>query len=129
MQAHVLSLNDFNAPKVFKGETAEAIHIVYLILLDKGKCQTHPDMGVGLRTEYRWNNDDNILFTLQNEIQRQIETYLPDVTVDDIQLSLTDDHVLGIVIVANNNAYVMAYNTETDSFQFGQEADYVLKNF
>ena len=129
MEAHVLSLNNFNTPKVFKGELAEAVHIVYLILLDKGKCQTHPDMGVGLHTEYEWNNDENVLYTLQNEIQRQIETFLPDVTVNDIQLTLTDDHVLGIIIVANDNSYVMAYNTDSGEFQFGQDADYVLKNF
>lgn len=125
----MLSLNNFNSPKVYKGETAEAIHIVYLILLDKGKCQTHPNMGVGLRTEYRWGKSDDILFSLQNEIRNQIETYLPNITLDDLQLSLTDDHILGIIIVANNNAYVMAYNTEKDSFQFGADAEYVLKNF
>ena len=125
----MLSLNNFNAPKVFKGETAEAIHIVYLILLDKGKCQTHPNMGVGLRTEFRWSKSDDILFSLQNEIRNQIETYLPNVTLNDLQLTLTDDHILGIIIVANNNAYVMAYNTEKDSFQFGSDAEYVLKNF
>ena len=129
MEAHVLSLNNFNTPRIFKGETAEAIHIIYLILLDKGKFQSHPDMGVGLRTEYRWKDDENVLFAVQTEIERQINTYLPDITLNDIQLTLTGDHVLGIVIVANNNAYVMAYNTDNGEFQFGQDADYVLQNF
>lgn len=129
MEAHVLSLNNFNAPRVFKGETAEAIHIVYLILLDKGKFQTHPDMGVGLRTEYRWRHDENVLFALQNEIERQINTYLPNISLNDIQLTLTGDHVLGIIIVANNTSYVMAYNTDTSAFQFGKDAEYILQHF
>ena len=72
MNAHLLSLNDFSMPKVLTGTNAMYTKIVYLLLLEPGKFQSHPTMGVGLRSRYRYNNSENLLQNLHLDIQDQI---------------------------------------------------------
>ena len=57
MKEHVLSLNDFNMPKVFNESDSAYVLIIRLLLLKPGKFQSHPEMGVGIRRRYRFNND------------------------------------------------------------------------
>ena len=51
-------------PKVLTGTNAMYTKIVYLLLLEPGKFQSHPTMGVGLRSRYRYNNSENLLQNL-----------------------------------------------------------------
>ena len=123
MEAHVLSLNDFNMPKVFNASDSAYVYIIYIILLEPGKYQSHPNMGVGIRSRYRYNNDDNFLIDLQSDIAKQITTYLPELS--DVSVSLThNDHVLGIIIDTSTGTYVVAYNSIEDTMDAA--ATYVL---
>ena len=123
MQAHVLSLNDFNRPKVYKETDSAYIEIVRLILLEPGKYQSHPTMGVGIRSRYRHNNDENFLANLQNEITTQITAFLPELTQVSVSVSIKDT-ILGIVINTATSTYALAYNTKDDTIDTG--ATYVL---
>ena len=123
MQAHLLSLNDFGMPKVYSGTSAMYTKIVYLILLEKGKFQSHPDMGVGIRSRYRFNNSEDLLSNLQADITNQINTYLPELSFIDISVNIKD-HTLGIVINTEEGAYTIAYNRSTDVLD--APATYVL---
>lgn len=123
MEAHVLSLNDFNMPKVFNASDSAYVHIIQLILLEPGKYQSHPTMGVGIRSKYRHNNDNNFLINLKSDITNQIESYLPELT--DVTVSLThNNHILGIIIDTTTGTYVVAYNSITDTMDAA--ATYVL---
>lgn len=123
MEAHVLSLNDFNMPKVFSASDSAYVHIIQLILLEPGKYQSHPNMGIGIRSRYRHNNEDNFLINLKSDITSQITTYLPELT--DVTVSLThNDHILGIIIDTTTGTYVVAYNSVTDVMDAA--ATYVL---
>ena len=73
MKEHVLSLNNFGMPKVFNDNDSAYVLIIRLILLEPGKFQSHPDMGVGIRSRYRFNNEENFLMNLQNDIKKQID--------------------------------------------------------
>lgn len=123
MQAHVLSLNDFNRPRVYKETDSAYIEIVRLILLEPGKYQSHPTMGVGIRSRYRHNNDENFLINLQNEITAQISAFLPELTQVAVSVSIKDT-ILGIVINTATSTYALAYNTKDDTIDTG--ATYVL---
>jgi len=123
MEAHVLSLNDFNMPKVFNASDSAYVHIIQLILLEPGTYQSHPNMGVGIRSKYRHNNEDNFLIDLKSNITEQIMTYLPELT--DITVSLThNNQILGIIIDTSTGTYVVAYNSVTDTMEAA--ATYVL---
>ena len=123
MEAHVLSLNDFNMPKVFNASDSAYVHIIQLILLEPGKYQSHPNMGIGIRSRYRYNNDDNFLIDLKSDITNQITTYLPELT--DVTVSLThNNHILGIIVDTTTGTYVVAYNSITDTMDAA--ATYIL---
>ena len=68
MEAHVLSLNEFNMPKVFNEIDSTYVHIIQLIMLEPGKYQSHPTMGVGIKSRYHYNNDDGFLNNLKSDI-------------------------------------------------------------
>lgn len=114
MEAHALSLNDFGMPKVFNASDSMYVHIIQLILLDPGKFQSHPNMGVGLRTRYKFNNNDNVLDSLQEDITNQINKYLPELTGASVILT-QNNHTLGIIIDTNSGIYTLAYNSVTDT--------------
>ena len=117
MKAHTLSLNEFNMPQVFDDTNAGYVQIVRLLLLEPGKNQSHPTMGVGLRSKYRHNND------LKSNIESQINSFLPELSAESVQLVLKD-HTLGIIIDTASGTYVIGYNTATDAMNVA--ATYVL---
>lgn len=123
MKEHVLSLNDFGMPKVFDDADTQYILIIRLLLLEPGKFQSHPEMGVGIRTRYRFNNDDNFLSSLSDDIKNQISKYLPSLMMVDIRLTVKNN-VLGIIIDTSKGSYVLAYNS--DDGDINAAATYVL---
>ena len=48
MKEHVLSLNDFNMPKVFNESDSAYVLIIRLLLLEPGKFQSHPEVDIVL---------------------------------------------------------------------------------
>lgn len=116
MKEHVLSLNDFNMPKVFNESDSAYVLIIRLLLLEPGKFQSHPEMGVGIRSRYRFNNDENFLMNLQNDIKKQIDKYLPELSATDVTIT-SNNKVLGIIINTADGAYVVSYDTTTDVMQ------------
>lgn len=113
MKEHVLSLNNFGMPKVFNDNDSAYVLIIRLILLEPGKFQSHPDMGVGIRSRYRFNNEENFLMNLQNDIKKQIDKYLPELSATDVTVT-NNNKVLGIIINTAEGAYVVSYNTTTN---------------
>ena len=116
MKEHVLSLNDFNMPKVFNESDSAYVLIIRLLLLEPGKFQSHPEMGVGIRSRYRFNNDENFLMNLQNDIKKQIDKYLPELSATDVTIT-SNNKFLGIIINTADGAYVVSYDTTTDVMQ------------
>jgi hypothetical protein len=124
MQAHVLSENAFKMPKVFESSDAAYIHIIYIIYLEPGKFQSHPTMGVGIRSKYRYNNDENMLQDLKSDIKYQIEHFLPELEPIDITVGVLKNHSLGIIINTGDGAYTLEYDQDNDNMSAG--ATYIL---
>lgn len=124
MEAHLLSLNNFSKPKVLEASNADYANLIYLLLLTKGKYQSHPDMGVGLREKYRYDNDSEVLVNLQSDIKNQVLQYLPDLSMIDVSVSMRSDHILGIIIDTTDGSYVMAYDSNKGTIDAA--ATYVL---
>ena len=125
MEAHVLSLNEFSRPLVLDKTNAIYTNIIYLLLCSKGQFQSHPDMGVGLRERYRYNNDENFLTNLKNDIRDQVERFLPEVATVEIGLTVKN-HILGIIIDTSDGTYVIAYDSEKNDAEAA--ATYVLSD-
>ena len=76
LKEYLLQTDSFKKPKVVKDKDAIYVLLVRLALLEKGTYQTKPDMGLGLRSRYRYSfaEDVNKLIT---DYEDQIKTYLP----------------------------------------------------
>lgn len=130
MEVHTLSLNDFNRPKVLTGNDAGYVAIIHLIYLEKGKFQSHPDMGVGIRSRYRFNSEENILDELQQDIRKQIEQYLPELGGTGVICEEIDQGLVVITINTDNGgAYVLEYDANTTNLTPAEHTLESLKKF
>lgn len=112
MKEHVFSLNAFSMPKVYEDDDANYILIIRLLLLEPGTFQTHPEMGIGVKSKCRYVNDDNFLIDLKDVIHSQMVTYLPSIITTEIRISIVD-HTLTIEIDTTDKTYSLGYNTDT----------------
>ena len=106
IREYSLSVNNFNEPKVFEKAKALMLLLTRLVILEPGTFQSHPDMGVGLISRYRYRLDDGTLAAdLKSRIQSQIDTYLPFLTGVDVGVYIRDK--------------VFYINITIDTFVFG----------
>ena len=104
-----LSIDNFKRPKVAKNADAICIFLLRLLLIEKGQIQTHPDMGVGLISRYKYASP-NQLRSIENDIENQLSVYLPDYQATKISVAL-DDKELVVNITINDILY--AFKTDS----------------
>ena len=114
LKEYSLSINSFNNPDELKRADAACLLIMRLILLTPGTIQTHPEMGVGLITKYRFMYDTE-LQKLKKLITDQINLYLPELNLTSVELTLNpkDLKELIIQIKIENTLYVLQTEGET----------------
>lgn len=110
IKEYLMSIDEYNTPKVVTDKDAIFVLLVRLLLLNPGTFQTHPEMGIGIISRYRYSNPDN-LAVLEEECIQQINTYLPELQGASVQLSMTKNKELLIKVTVNDSLYVF----ETDS--------------
>lgn len=94
--------DDFRKQKVFTNDDAYVQLIKRLLSTRKGTYPSIPDMGIGIQT-YRFEDMDMLAAgDLKNEITRQINTYIPNIPLEDIgiyKLPYKGDFILYVDIV------------------------------
>ena len=111
-----LSVDDFNRPKILEGREAISTLLVHLILLEPGTYASHPTMGVGLVSRYRYNDEES-LEQLQQDIEEQITTFLPEFEAVNVNVYM-DRHSPSkntnneIVIEIEVDGVIYKYETE-----------------
>ena len=111
---YLLSINEFIQPKVLKKDQAAYTDIIRLFLLDPGTNQTHPDMGIGIRSRYRFSDSADV-FRLQQEAKDQMKTYLPNLLTMDIQIETYGTTLAIFITSQDDDIYALGYDTETGS--------------
>lgn len=109
---YLMSINEFVQPKVLKREQAAYTDIIRLLLLEPGTNQTHPDMGIGIRTRYRFS-DSSEISDLQTEVKSQMNTYLPSLMVMDVQIQAYGTTIAIFISSSSDEVYGIGYNTDT----------------
>ena len=109
---YALSVNKFNRPKKFinveGNPSATQILAVRLILMEPGTIQSHPTMGVGIVSRYRYSNVEE-LDSLRQDIQDQIRQWIPDMY--DCNVSVNEnDRVVYITMVSNGIPYIIGFD-------------------
>lgn len=108
---YLLSINEFIQPKVLSGNQAAYTQIIRLFLLDPGTNQTHPDMGIGIRSRYRFS-DTSQISTLQEEAKVQMQTYLPNLLTTDVEIDTYGTTLIIFITSEDETIYGIGYNTE-----------------
>ena len=111
---YLLSINEFVQPKVLKKDQAAYTDIIRLFLLEPGTNQTHPEMGIGIRTRYRFSDASDIT-KLKQEVKDQLEIYLPTLLTMDVQIEVYNNILAIFISSQNDNVYGLGYNTDTGS--------------
>lgn len=114
-----LSVDNFNQPKKLLNEEAVGIQIARLIMMEKGKIQTHPDMGVGIRSRYRYAEASEMI-RLNFDIKSQIEDYLPlPYSSVDVNCRLISKVVI-IDILADEELFRFTYDQQKNIFELSE---------
>ena len=108
----LMTIDNYNRPIELTGENAEILLITRLILMEPGLIQTHPDMGVGLISKFRYSTDVD-LTNLKNRIANQISTYLPMFNTVEVKVDLNvNEHTLYIYISSEELNALIPFDTE-----------------
>lgn len=108
-----LSTNSFDEPTIVKDINAAQVAIIRLLLLEKNTIQSHPDMGIGLIT--RWRYGDTLdLGKLATEIQDQIDLYLPSLAGSTVDL-VPQERDLYIKVLHQNVVYGFKLDNDAGS--------------
>lgn len=105
---YLMSINNFGEPKSLEGNDMIATLLIRLILLEPGTIQSHPNMGVGIISRYRYC-DENDLENLKNDISTQIALYLPE-----YQYYNVDVKMIGRQVLLSININDVVYNLTPD---------------
>lgn len=114
IREYSLKVNDFNEPKVYEKQQALMLLLTRLILLEPGTFQSHPDMGVGLISNFRYRVDDGSLVSdLKSRIQSQINTYLPFLDGVNVLVEIHDKSFY-VTIGIDDLIFGVLYDTQTN---------------
>ena len=105
------SVDDFKSPKVYKDPKAVAVLLTRLRLLEPGTIQSHPEMGVGLYSNFMYGMEGATASSLKSSIQKQITTYLPDFQSLNVSVVQKED-TLYITVEIDGYVYGFVYNTD-----------------
>lgn len=108
---YLYTINKFKEPQVVKDSVAVGLRIAELLDMNPGTDPLHPDMGVGIR-QYRYGAD--ILSSLKDRIQTQIETYLPMYQFVSVAVVRAPDKSLNVEVNVDGVVYEYASNANDD---------------
>lgn len=113
IEEYLLSIDKFQTPKILKDKDAIFVLLIRLMLLEKGTIQSHPDMGVGIISRYRYSDEDK-LQDLQLDIVNQINTYLPKLVGVDVKVS-GDPVNKEILVSISVNGVLYTFSTDSNN--------------
>lgn len=121
IKEYLLGLDDLQQPKMIDMKiisngvwNSAMILIARLILLRKGTYPDHPDLGIDIRARYRFAFESELI-TLQEEIQQQINKYLPELDYVQVRVMFEEYNSRYCVVIAiniNQVVYSMLYDIE-----------------
>ena len=121
MNEYLLDVDKRHQPKVFTKYEGDRINVFRLIMLEPGTFPTHPTLGVGLVSRWRFRDVDTIKSSLASTIEAQLKDFMPQLI--DPQVTVT--------IVNNNNKNIINISVRvngelTYTFKVDEETRHTL---
>ena len=105
LREYLLDIDSFNKPRILGDQEAMASLLTRLLLLEPGTNPLFPEMGVGLVSKYRflYPGDDS---QLKQDIRDQISMYLPEASMQEVNLIYNEDKTVNIEIDIDENQFI-----------------------
>lgn len=87
-----------------------------MLLLEPGTFQSHPEMGVGLVSKYRYTMEDK-LNTLRDDFRSQIEKYLPQYQGVEVNCMM-QDKICYITAKIDGTLYAFFYDSNKNDLNY-----------
>lgn len=116
IKEYEFEINDFNEPKVLKDKEAIAQLLVRLLLLEPGTIQSHPKMGVGLVSKYRYMME-NDLQSLLRDFREQAQTYIREPAGIEIN-GLIKNKICYLSATIDDTIYAFSYDSDTNNLDY-----------
>lgn len=97
MNEYLMDVDKRQQPKVLRKYEGDRINVFRLIMVEPGTYPTHPTLGVGLVSRWRFRDIDTIKSSLASTIEAQLKDFMPHLI--DPQVTVT--------IVNNNNKNII----------------------
>ena len=104
----VMSLDQYNRPKVLKNLDVMNLKFIRLLLMEPGTWPDQPDKGVGLVSRFRYIRETD-LTEITTDYEKQIYEYIPDIAGVTATLELKKG-VLHISVTADETLYEYTYD-------------------
>lgn len=112
------SVDDFRNPELAKDAEAISMLLIRLLLLEPGTFQSHPNMGIGLYSRYRYGFEGQTASELESDFKKQIEEYLP--RFQGVKVNVSDTgKALKISIEIDSVLYGIYYDKDTSNIKSG----------
>lgn len=103
---YLLKVTPFSEPKIATGKEAIATMLSRIILLEPGTNPLHPTMGVGLVSKYRFLDSEDKKLRLKTDISKQVEMFLPQYQLIDVDLEYNQDKTVDIKIIIDDALFI-----------------------
>lgn len=103
---YLLKVTPFSEPKIATGKEAIATMLSRIILLEPGTNPLHPTMGVGLVSKYRFLDSEDKKLRLMSDIRKQVETFIPEYQIIDVDLEYNSDKTVDIKIIIDDTLFI-----------------------
>lgn len=115
LKEYVLKTDNKYQPVILTDKEAKYTLIIRLLLMEPGTIQTHPEMGVGLVSRYRYSDASNLM-NLQKDIDNQMTKYLPlSLQTSTVTLSRSDNQLVLNITVDGESAQLSVNSNGTYS--------------
>ncbi len=111
MRENLLSVDSYNKATQLTKKQGNYYNLIRLFMMNKGTNPLFPAMGIGLRSKYRFITEDNIP-ELQEVAKEQIDTYLPELSIENIEIEVNDEKGIHITV---SSADGTDYNINEDN--------------
>ena len=121
MNEYLLDVDKRQQPKVFTKYEGDRINVFRLIMLEPGTFPTHPTLGVGLVSRWRFRDVDTIKSSLASTIEAQLKDFMPQLIDPQVTVTIVNNNNKNII-----NLSVTVNGELTYTFKVDEETRHTL---
>ena len=115
MNEYLLDVDKRQQPKVFTKYEGDRINVFRLIMLEPGTFPTHPTLGVGLVSRWRFRDVDTIKSSLASTIEAQLKDFMPQLIDPQVTVTIVNNNNKNIINISVRVNGELTYTFKVDA--------------